>query len=131
LLCGQLVVKLKRRTFQVNQFSLAINVPTDDLSVLQRGLEKILSTHAPHFNEFRLLGVRASELRSVTELALQPTLSQLFTMAKKRAEGSQRKNEVIVIASDDEVSCDLKEEDVGDDDVLVLSPPPQPCKRPR
>lgn len=63
LLCSQVVLKLKRRSFHVKQHSKSLNVYTDDHEVLRRALDELLLPVVGDFAEFRLLGVRLEKLR--------------------------------------------------------------------
>ncbi|AYU80304.1 DNA polymerase kappa, putative [Leishmania donovani] len=63
LLCSQVVLKLKHRSFHVKQHSKSLNVYTDDHEVLRRALDELLMPVVDDFAEFRLLGVRLEKLR--------------------------------------------------------------------
>ncbi|CAM39687.1 putative DNA polymerase kappa [Leishmania braziliensis MHOM/BR/75/M2904] len=63
LLCSQVVLKLKHRSFHVKQHSKSLNLYTDDYEVLRRALDDLLLPVVDDFAKFRLLGIRLEKLR--------------------------------------------------------------------
>ena len=89
LVCNQVTLKIKFRSFVVKQFSSRpLRIATDDIEVLWGQLEPLLVPLCSQYNQIRLLGVRLTGiLRAEDAVVSQPTLSQ--AMQRKKRERSE------------------------------------------
>jgi DNA polymerase kappa len=93
LLCQQVVLKLKAKSFAVHQHTKNLLSPTDRIEDLERAVREIAHPHMSGFASLRLIGVRLTDLTSAAAEAResprkQVTLSQMFD-SKKRSRKSQ------------------------------------------
>ncbi|GET90063.1 DNA polymerase kappa, putative [Leishmania tarentolae] len=89
LLCSQVVLKLKHRTFHVKQYTKSLNLYTDDHEVLRRALDELLLPVMNDFIEFRLLGVRLDKLRRILQSDRTRSATTLTVTSTAEAESTQ------------------------------------------
>ncbi|RNE96423.1 putative DNA polymerase kappa, putative,DNA polymerase IV, partial [Trypanosoma rangeli] len=142
LVCRQIVLKTKRVSFEVHQYSKNLSQHLDDFETLRRGVDELLLPIADQYASFRLVGVRLADLMTKAEYEIlqrgnvQRTLlhycthsnarENLVTCGKKRLVNGEEElkndnngSELWICSANKGTSDDF----VADDDVVCVSPP--------
>ncbi|ORC89806.1 putative DNA polymerase kappa, putative,DNA polymerase IV [Trypanosoma theileri] len=71
IVCRQVVLKIKRTSFQVQQFSKNLPQYTDDIHILYRAVDELLLPIMNQYGMIRLLGVRLTDIITKKEYEAQ------------------------------------------------------------
>ncbi|PBJ78713.1 DNA polymerase kappa,DNA polymerase IV [Trypanosoma cruzi cruzi] len=140
--CRQIVLKTKRASFQVHQYSKNLPQHSDDLETLRRGVDELLLRIADQYAFLRLVGVRLADIITKSEYealqrgGMQRTLlqycSRSYSNSRTASCGAKTPIKEEVKCKDEnngvEVLCcsanrDAMYDEEGDDDVVCVSPP--------
>ncbi|KEG05863.1 putative DNA polymerase kappa, putative,DNA polymerase IV [Trypanosoma grayi] len=150
MVCRQVVLKIKRTSFQVQQFTKNLPQYTDDFGVLRRAVEELLLPIVDQYALLRLLGVRLTGIIMKEEYTnrekqhrsgMQRSLSQYCSddvsgpqattcgVKREREEDGMRASsgiEVVVVSQEKD---DEGDNDSDDDDVVVCLTPPKTVRQ--